>query len=87
MQHPQLMADSVLLDRKVRFRLDAKAGIALKYLRTHIGSMLASQFRGDQSSTSPDWEDIAFMVLGKVKPKTEERRQETVTLVVNRVIQ
>lgn len=82
----QLMADSVLLDRKVRFRLDGKAGIALKYLRSRIGSMLASQFRGDRSSTSSDWEDVAIMLLGKLKPQAEERKPETVTLVVNRVI-
>lgn len=81
------MADSVLLDRKVRFRLDPKAGIALKYLRNHIASMLASQFRGKRSTIAQDWEDIAMMVLGKVKPVNEEKKQqETVTLVVNRVI-
>ena len=75
------------MDRKVRFRLDPKASIALKYLRNHIASMLASQFRGERSIASQDWENIALRVLGKVKPKVEEKRQETVTLVVNRVFQ
>jgi ATP-dependent RNA helicase DHX29 len=79
------MANTVIVDRKVRFRLEPKASIALKHLRSHIGTMLASHFRGEQQEDVQTlWQDIAMLVLGKVKPKTEERKQEYITLVMNR---
>jgi len=81
----KLMADSVIVDRKVRFRVDPKTSIALKYLRDNIGTTLASRFRGDQLGTAQiSWQDIAMMVLGRVKPKFEDKKPEFMTLVVNR---
>lgn len=82
------MADSVLLDRKVRYRIDARTTVALKHLRYRTATLLASQFRGDRPDESQAvWQGIAMLVLGKIKPKAEEKKQEVVTLVVNRIIQ
>ncbi|KAI0348676.1 P-loop containing nucleoside triphosphate hydrolase protein [Trametopsis cervina] len=80
----KLMAHSVTVDRKVRFRVEPKTNVALKYLRNHIGTMLSSHFRGDKlGDLQTDWEDLALLVLGKVKPQTE-KKPETITLVTNR---
>ncbi len=81
----QLVADTVVVDRKVRFRVEPKSSIALKYLRNHIGTTLAAHFRGEQlEGLQTAWQELAMLVLGKVKPKSEERRQEYITLVMNR---
>ncbi|KAI0702499.1 P-loop containing nucleoside triphosphate hydrolase protein [Cytidiella melzeri] len=81
----KLMADIVIVDRKVRFRVEPKTSVALKYLRNHIGTILASRCRGERlGDAQTAWQDLAMLVLGKVKPKTEEKKQEYITLVMNR---
>ncbi|KAI0094612.1 P-loop containing nucleoside triphosphate hydrolase protein [Irpex rosettiformis] len=81
----KLIANTVIVDRKVRFRVHPKSSIALKYLRSHIGTTLAAHFRGDKlGDVQNTWEEMAMLVLGKIKPKSEERRQEHITLVMNR---
>ncbi|KAH9946814.1 P-loop containing nucleoside triphosphate hydrolase protein [Amylocystis lapponica] len=82
----KLMSDTVYIDRKIRFRIPPKSGIALKILRTQLGSLLSTQLRCKPLVESQVlWNDLAMMVLSKVKPKGEEEYQERVTLVVNRV--
>ena len=73
------------MDRKVRFRVGPKSSIALKYLRSRIGTTLAAHLRGDNfEDIQTAWEDLAMLVLGKIKPKSDDKRQEYITLVMNR---
>ena len=59
----QLMADSAAIDRKVRFRIPPKVSIALKLLRTNLGSILAAQFRTRPLTESQvRWNEIAMIV-------------------------
>ncbi|CAL1696117.1 unnamed protein product [Somion occarium] len=81
----KLMADTVLIDRKVKFRIEPKASVALKFLRNQLGQLLATQFRAKPLTESQVlWSEMAMKVLGKVKPKDPDAKQETVTVVVNR---
>lgn len=79
------MADSVFIDRKVRFRLEPKTSVALKFLRNNLGQLLATQFRGRPLTESQAiWEELALRILGHIKPQDPDAKQETLTLVVNR---
>ncbi|KAI0785954.1 P-loop containing nucleoside triphosphate hydrolase protein [Abortiporus biennis] len=83
----KLMSDIVLIDRKIKFRVEPKSSIALKFLRNQLGQLLASQFRGvNLDETQKQWDELATMVLGKVKIKDPMEREESVTVVVNRVL-
>ena len=78
------MADSAAIDRKIRFRIPPKVSIALKLLRTHLASILAAQFRTRQLTESQiRWNELAMMILGKVKLEGPPQLQDGVTLVVN----
>ncbi|KAL1952101.1 hypothetical protein VTO73DRAFT_1250 [Trametes versicolor] len=80
----KLMADTASIDRKVRFRIQPKASIALKLLRNNLGSILATQFRTRPLTESQlRWDEIAMMILGKLKPEGPPQTQDTVTLVIN----
>ncbi|KAI1797739.1 P-loop containing nucleoside triphosphate hydrolase protein [Ganoderma leucocontextum] len=80
----KLMADSVGIDRKVRFHISPKASIALKLLRNNLSSILSAQFRTRPLSESQvRWNEIAMMILGKVKPEGPPQLQDGVTLVIN----
>ncbi|KAI0374315.1 P-loop containing nucleoside triphosphate hydrolase protein [Pilatotrama ljubarskyi] len=80
----KLMADTASIDRKVRFRIQPKASIALKLLRNNLGSILATQFRLRPLTESQlRWDEIATMILGKVKPEAPPQLQDGVTLVIN----
>lgn len=76
-----------MVDRKIRYRLEPKTNVALKFLRNQLGSLLAAQFRGKPLIESQAaWNDIALAILGKVKPPKEEpeTKQDVITLVLNR---
>ena len=79
----------MLIDRKVRFRVKPKVNVALKFLREQLVALLASQYRG-KPLLEPQmmWNDIAMAVLGKAKSSGEgtEKRQDVMTLVVNRAL-
>ena len=78
------MADSAAIDRKVRFRIPPKTSIALRLLRSHLGSILSTQFRTRPLTESQvRWNEIAMMILGKVKLEGPPQLQDGVTLVVN----
>lgn len=83
----KLLADSVFLDRKIRYSIGPKASVALKLLRKQLASTLSAHFTG-KAVVGRDavWEETAMAILGKVKPEEEEKRPEKVTLVVNRVL-
>ncbi|RDX56021.1 P-loop containing nucleoside triphosphate hydrolase protein [Lentinus brumalis] len=80
----KLMADSASIDRKVRFRISPKASIALKHLRSNLSSILAAQFRTRSLTESQlRWNEIAMMILGKVKLEGPPQLQDGVTLIIN----
>ncbi|KAJ7170010.1 P-loop containing nucleoside triphosphate hydrolase protein [Mycena filopes] len=64
----KLISNTVLIDRnKIKFQLSPKCIIALKFLRTHLASILAQQFRGKPLVESQViWNDIAMSVLGNL---------------------
>ncbi|KAG5353387.1 hypothetical protein C0989_007532 [Termitomyces sp. Mn162] len=64
----KLISDSAIIDRKIKFRISPKSNIALKFLRIQLWSLLAHQFRGKPLTESQVlWNEIAMLVLGKVK--------------------
>ncbi|KAI0670050.1 P-loop containing nucleoside triphosphate hydrolase protein [Trametes maxima] len=80
----KLLADTASIDRKVRFRIQPKASIALKLLRNNLGAILATQFRTRPLTESQlRWDEIAMNILGKVKPEGPPQLQDGVTLVIN----
>ncbi|KAG6911865.1 hypothetical protein DXG01_000112 [Tephrocybe rancida] len=69
----KLISDSAFIDRKIKYRIPPKSNIALKFLRTQLWSLLAHQFRGKPLTESQIlWNEIAMLVLGKVKLEAEE---------------
>ena len=78
------MAHTASIDRKVRFRVQPKASIALKLLRNNLASILATQFRiRPLSEAQRVWDEIAMMILGKARPEGSPQMPDAVTLVVN----
>lgn len=83
----KLLANSVFLDRKIRYSVNAKTGVALKFLRKEMASTLAMHFGGKPVTGSHAvWEDTAMAMLGKVKPDDSERKLDKITLVTNRLL-
>lgn len=41
----QLISNAAFIDRKIKFQVSPKCNIALKFLRMHLASILALQFR------------------------------------------
>ncbi|KAI0932374.1 hypothetical protein AcW2_001025 [Taiwanofungus camphoratus] len=81
----RLLSNTVFVDRKIRFRLSPKSGVALKILRNQLSTLLSVQLRGDPLILSQlQWYELAMMVLGKIKPKNPDENQENITVVVNR---
>ena len=69
----QLTSHSAFIDRKIKFRIPGRATVALKYLRHHLATILASQIRGKPLSESQLlWNELAMTVLGKVKLTASE---------------
>ncbi|KAL0951028.1 hypothetical protein HGRIS_007768 [Hohenbuehelia grisea] len=70
----KLISDSAFIDRKIKLRIAPKSNIALKFLRTNLASLLATQFRGKILAESHIlWKDLSLMVLGKVRPEDEDK--------------
>ncbi|KAG5654781.1 hypothetical protein H0H81_003789 [Sphagnurus paluster] len=70
----KIISDSASIDRKIKFHISPKSNIALKFLRTQLGSLLAHQFRGKGLTTEQiPWNEIALMVLGKVKADVQDQ--------------
>ncbi|KAJ7446519.1 P-loop containing nucleoside triphosphate hydrolase protein [Mycena galericulata] len=64
----KLVSNAAFIDRKVKFQVPPKCNIALKFLRTHLASILAQQFRNRPLTESQVlWSEIASSVLGKEK--------------------
>ena len=77
----QLLSDTAVIDRKIKFSISAKTHVALKYLREHLFDILSTQFRGQPlTETHVLWNELAANILGKIKPK-DEREQTSITIV------
>jgi len=64
----KLISNTATIDKKIKFQISPKAHIALKYLRSQLGSLLAHQFRGKPLLESQvPWNELALTVLGKGK--------------------
>ncbi|KAJ7181792.1 P-loop containing nucleoside triphosphate hydrolase protein [Mycena crocata] len=64
----KLVSNAAFIDRKIKFQVSPKCNIALKFLRSHLASILAQQFRSKPLTESQVlWSDIALSVLGKEK--------------------
>ncbi|KAF7347727.1 putative helicase C15C4.05 [Mycena venus] len=50
----KLVSNAAFIDRKVKFQVSPKCNIALKFLRTHLASILAQQFRSRVSAAQLD---------------------------------
>jgi len=62
----KLVSNTAFIDRKVKFQVPPKCNIALKFLRTHLASILAQQFRSRPlTETAVHWNEIATSVLSK----------------------
>jgi len=70
----KLAANIATIDRnKVRFSISPKSLVTLKFLRMHLGNILAQQFRGRVlDETQAGWKDVAMMVLGRQKVKEDD---------------
>jgi len=69
----KITSDSAFIDRKIKFHIPPKSNIALKFLRSRLGSLLAQQFRGKPLTESQIlWKEVAMMVLGKAKVYADE---------------
>ncbi|ETW87318.1 hypothetical protein HETIRDRAFT_413634 [Heterobasidion irregulare TC 32-1] len=81
----KLISDSAFIDRKIKFRLPPKTNVALKYLRTQLNLLLASQLRGKPLTESQVlWMEVAMAVMGKLKLEkdSDEQQQNSILNVV-----
>jgi ATP-dependent RNA helicase DHX29 len=79
-----LISNSAFIDRKVKFHISPKSNVAIKILRSHLGSLLAQQFRGKPLSESQSlWFEMALMVLGKAKIEATEGQEHLPMVVIN----
>lgn len=77
----QLIAESVALDRKVRFRVGGKTNLAVKYLRDQLSSILAAVMRGRAlTDAQMRWYELAMLLMGRRKA-VQEDAVETVTII------
>ncbi|KAJ7631081.1 P-loop containing nucleoside triphosphate hydrolase protein [Roridomyces roridus] len=64
----RLVSNAAFIDRKVKYQLSPKCNVAFKFLRMHLSSILALQFRSRPLIESQVlWNDIALSLLGKEK--------------------
>jgi len=76
----KLSSDSVFIDRKIRYTLPPKTNLALKVLREHMASNLATQMRGKSLTPSQQkWNEMALFVLGKFKIDADAEEMTIVT--------
>ncbi|KZV88269.1 P-loop containing nucleoside triphosphate hydrolase protein [Exidia glandulosa HHB12029] len=78
----KLVAESVALDRKIRFRASPKTNLAVKYLREQLSSILAALMRGRAlTETQQRWYELAVLLMGRQKPDAENGSETVVTII------
>ncbi|KAI0307778.1 P-loop containing nucleoside triphosphate hydrolase protein [Multifurca ochricompacta] len=72
------VSDTASVDRKIKFRIPAKANLALKYLRNQLAIALGERL-GNQPSTGlqEKWMEMALIVLGKLRLE-QDRNEQTI---------
>ncbi|KAH8998942.1 hypothetical protein EDB86DRAFT_789000 [Lactarius hatsudake] len=79
----KLVSDAAFVDRKIRFRIPARTGLALKHLRTQLAAVLDERLRNKPTTGSQErWMDIVLAVLGKLRPEVDRMAQTVVLDVV-----
>jgi ATP-dependent RNA helicase DHX29 len=79
----KLVSDAAFVDRKIKFRIPAKTGLALKHLRNQLVAVLDERLRNKPITESQErWMDIVFVVLGKLRPEQDSTTQNVVLDVV-----
>jgi len=69
----KLVADTVAVDRKIKFCVPPKTNIALKILRTQLNALLAQQFQGKPlTDLQTKWMQLCLLALGRIKLKADE---------------
>jgi ATP-dependent RNA helicase DHX29 len=64
---PQLYSETLIIDRKIRFRVGSKSCVALKHLREQFTTVLALKMRRILlTETQERWYSLALMVLGRM---------------------
>ncbi|CAA7266563.1 unnamed protein product [Cyclocybe aegerita] len=64
----KLVADMTSIDRKIKYSLPPKTGVALKILRDQLSSLLAHQYQGKAlTSNQRLWKEIGLLALGRTK--------------------
>ena len=60
----QAAVGQIIVDRKLKFQVDAKTALAFKALRTHLSSALQVRLRGKAPSMKlEEWVQLAFDIL------------------------
>lgn len=82
----QLVSDAAFVDRKIKFRIPARTGLALKHLRNQLAAVLNERLRNKPITESQEkWMGMVLVVLGKMRPELESTAQAgTVVLDVVR---
>jgi len=63
-----LLADTISIDRKLRFQVPPRVNLALKILREQLGNLLAQQYQGKVLSELHNfWKEIGLLAMGHVK--------------------
>jgi hypothetical protein len=79
----QLVSDAAFVDRKIKFRIPARTGLALKHLRNQLAVVLNERLRNKPITESQErWMDLVFIVLGKLRPELDSTAQNVVLDVV-----
>jgi len=72
----KLSSHTISVDRKIRFYLSPRAGLALKLLREQLGNLLAHQYQGKSlGGIQNSWKDVGLLALGRVKVKPDDIAQ------------
>jgi len=79
----KLISDAASVDRKIKFRIPARTGLALKHLRNQLAAVLNERLRSKPTTESQErWMDIVLVVLGKLRPELDRTAQTVILDVV-----
>ncbi|KAH9054907.1 hypothetical protein EDB87DRAFT_1409639 [Lactarius vividus] len=79
----KLVSDAASVDRKIRFRIPARTGLALKLLRTQLAAALNERLRNQPMTESQEiWIELVLAVLGNLRPELDRTAQTAVLDVV-----
>ncbi|KAL4071050.1 P-loop containing nucleoside triphosphate hydrolase protein [Scleroderma citrinum] len=78
----KLICDSVIVDRRIKYRLTPKANVAMKILRKQLSSILVQQFHGEPLTESQGrWYELAMTVLGGLQQGSGDDTSGTIKVI------